>query len=250
MSLLLFYILIFLLSVIQTSAGVGVLVLGTPTLLIMKFNLLEAINILLPISIFTSLLNLIYFKSNKKKLKIIDEKNIAKIFFTYCLPGVFVGTILIYYLNPFFKDFKILISVLILFSILLKNTYKRSLIEVRDTVKKTFIAVIGALHGLTNSGGSLLTLFVLSFGKNRNTVSSRYNITLFYFSLGVVQYFFFYLAFYKSEVISFNNFSISLIIVFFGCVIGNLISKFIDKKIFNILIDALAFLAATSLLIF
>ena len=195
MSLLLFYILIFLLSVIQTTAGVGVLVIGTPTLLIMNFNLLEAINILLPISIFTSLLNLIYFKSNKKKLKIIDEKNIAKIFFTYCLPGVFVGTILIYYLNPFFKDFKILISVLILFSILLKNTYKRSLIEVRDTVKKTFIAVIGALHGLTNSGGSLLTLFVLSFGKNRNTVSSRYNITLFYFSLGVVQYFFFLFGF-------------------------------------------------------
>ena len=69
MSLLLFYILIFLLSVIQTTAGVGVLVIGTPTLLIMNFNLLEAINILLPISIFTSLLNLIYFKSNKKKIK-------------------------------------------------------------------------------------------------------------------------------------------------------------------------------------
>ena len=50
------------LVLIQTIVGVGVLVLGTPILLILDYNIVETISILLPVSILTSLMNLIYFK--------------------------------------------------------------------------------------------------------------------------------------------------------------------------------------------
>ena len=53
----LFYLLIFPLVVLQTIVGVGVLVLGTPLLLIFNYNIIEIINLLAPISIITSLLN-------------------------------------------------------------------------------------------------------------------------------------------------------------------------------------------------
>ena len=62
------YIATFLLVILQTIVGVGVLVLGTPLFLLLNYNIVEIMNILLPISITTSLLNYIYLKSNKEKL--------------------------------------------------------------------------------------------------------------------------------------------------------------------------------------
>ena len=74
------YYLTFFLSILQTIVGVGVLVLGTPLLLILNYNMIEIMNLLLPISITTSFLNYLYLKSNKKKLKIKLDQNIKKNF--------------------------------------------------------------------------------------------------------------------------------------------------------------------------
>ena len=65
----------FFIVVMQTIVGVGVLVLGTPFLLILQYEIVEVISILLPISIFTSLTNLLYFKFiDKISLLILDDK--------------------------------------------------------------------------------------------------------------------------------------------------------------------------------
>ena len=69
MEILLFYIFVTFLVIMQTIAGVGVLVLGTPLMLIFNYQIIELINILLPISILTSLINYLYLKQNKKILK-------------------------------------------------------------------------------------------------------------------------------------------------------------------------------------
>ena len=58
----------------QSIIGVGVLVLGTPFLLILKFNIVEIFFILLPISIITSLLNLIVINYSNKTLEKISYK--------------------------------------------------------------------------------------------------------------------------------------------------------------------------------
>ena len=77
----LIYFLLFILVVLQSIAGVGVLVIGTPMLLLFNFTLVEILSILLPISIITSLLNLILFKLNQKKLKINIDREIKFSFF-------------------------------------------------------------------------------------------------------------------------------------------------------------------------
>ena len=86
-------LLIFLLSIIQTVAGVGLLLLGTPILLLNGFSIISTINTLLPFSILTSLLNLFFIGLKEKKSNIVREKDIVKIFFLYCLPGVLIGII-------------------------------------------------------------------------------------------------------------------------------------------------------------
>ena len=240
--------LILILSIIQTVAGVGVLLIGTPVLLLNGFNIIDTINILLPFSIFTSLLNLIFFTINKNSNRIVKEKNIIKIFFVYCLPGLLIGTIAIQLLNSIL-NFKIIISLLILLSVILKNRYKELLIKINNKIKIFFITMIGAVHGLTNTGGSLLSIFVLSFGKNKNVLSSRYNITFFYFFLALVQYILFKAVFYDQNIFFFKNYLLLFVTVVIGCIIGNFISKTINKKIFDLIVDFLATITAFSLLL-
>ena len=55
-----------LIVALQSSIGVGVLVLGTPFLLILNFTIIEVFFILLPLSIVTSLINLCIIRLKKK----------------------------------------------------------------------------------------------------------------------------------------------------------------------------------------
>ena len=66
-------LLMLILSIIQSIAGVGILLIGTPVLLLNGFDIISSINTLLPFSILTSFLNLIFFKLkniNLQSLKI------------------------------------------------------------------------------------------------------------------------------------------------------------------------------------
>jgi uncharacterized membrane protein YfcA len=66
MNLIDIQIIFFFLIIIQTILGVGILVLGTPILLLFNHDIIEIISILLPLSILTSLINLSYQKLKKK----------------------------------------------------------------------------------------------------------------------------------------------------------------------------------------
>ena len=70
-----FIILVLTLCTIQSILGIGVLVIGTPILLIFNFQIIEIMFLLLPISIMTSVVNILiskfdrlkYFSERKKK---------------------------------------------------------------------------------------------------------------------------------------------------------------------------------------
>ena len=85
------FLVLFFLVFLQSVVGVGILIIGTPFLLVLNFNIIDILSILLPISILTSLLNLIYFKFNKKKLKMKINSDTKRLFFFVCLPSIFVG---------------------------------------------------------------------------------------------------------------------------------------------------------------
>ena len=215
------YILIFFLVILQTIVGVGVLVLGTPLLLLLNYNMIEVMNLLLPISITTSLLNYIYLKFNKEKFKISLNKDLKKnfvlIFFPGILFGLFLTSKLIAYIN-----FEILVSIVIFVSLLIKWKFEQKINNFSLNLKKIILVFISVVHGLTNSGGTLLTIFFAAFNKNKKN-QSRYSITFYYLILASIQYIIFLMIF-KNQILVFYTYEVLFIIVP-SIIIGSFIVK-------------------------
>ena len=237
------YILTFFLVILQTIVGVGVLVLGTLLLLILNYNIIEIMNLLLPISITTSLLNYLYLKSNKKKFEINLDPDIKKNFILIFFPGIFIGLFLT---NKFLEDinFEIIVSIVIFISLLVKWKFSNEIIFLPLKIKKLILIIISVIHGLTNSGGTLLTIFFSAFNKKKN--QTRYSITFYYLILASVQYCVFIFIF--NNQISFIYSYKFLLIILFSVIVGNFIMKYISENIFKKLIELLALFSAFFLL--
>lgn len=237
-------LLFFSLVVLQTIVGIGVLVLGTPILLILHYDIVQAISILLPISILTSLINLFYFKFIEK-ISILDlGANIKKSFFTICIPAIFFGLILLkYFQNEI--NFKILVSIFILISLIIKKYYDNYLLTLSSINSKIMLFGIGLVHGLTNSGGTLLSIFILNISKNLK-FKTRYNLTFFYFFLALLQYFIFIIFF--QTLVFFDTLIYLILIIFIGIIVGNFLVGHISEKKFNFFVEILAFISVIFLI--
>lgn len=234
----------FSLIVLQTIVGVGVLVLGTPTLLILNYDIVQAISILLPISILTSLINLFYFKFIQKISISILGPNIKKSFFTICIPSIFIGIILLkYFQNEI--NFKILVSIFILTTLIIKKYYNNYFLTLSNLNRKVILFGIGLMHGLTNSGGTLLSIFILNINKNLK-FKTRYDLTFFYFFLAFLQYSIF--IFFFQTIIFFDVLIDLILIVFIGVLVGNFLIQYISDRKFNYLIEILAFISVIFLI--
>lgn len=238
-----YIILIFLfLVILQTIAGVGVLVIGTPTMLFLNYSIVETLSILLPVSIITSLINLIYFKILRRKIELNIDRDYRKSFFVFCIPAIFIG---LYTIKKYgdYLNFKYLVSSVIFFSLIITTNQK--LMTKINKFKKSFsLVTIGFIHGLTNSGGSLLSLFLTSYLNKNN---SRFNITYFYFFLAAIQFlifnFIFDYKFYNYELLK------TLPIIFLGIIFGNFLVRYFSKRNFKLLINYLSLIVCLILLI-
>ena len=239
------YFLTFFLTILQTIVGVGVLVLGTPILLILNYNMIEVMNILLPISITTSFLNYLYLKSNKKKLKINLDKNIKKNFILIFFPGIFIGLFLVNKFLTYF-NFEVMVSIVIFSSIYIKWNFSKEVNSLPLNLKKLILIAISIIHGLTNSGGTLLTIFFAALNKNKKN-QTRYSITFYYLILAAVQYGVFIFLF--NNEISFIYSLKFLLIILTSVFIGNFIVKYIGERIFIKIIELLALFSAFFILL-
>lgn len=235
--ILFFYVII----IIQTSIGVGILVLGTPFLLYFNFNMVEILFLLLPISIITSLVNVILISSSEKKIKKISQEELLK-FFIICIPSILVGVVIL----KFFQDyinFKILVSLIIFISIIVVTFNEKVKFKI-NFFRKTILSFVGILHGLTNSGGTLLSLVI---SLNTNKMNARFNITFFYFLLASTQYII-TIFFFIDEFKFLNDINLIYVIII-GIITGNLLSRIVSEKKFKFIIKILATVSAFFLLI-
>ena len=235
------YLIFFVLIIFQSIAGVGVLVIGTPVLLILGFEFLDVISILLPISILTSLINLFFIRFSKIKQSFNIDKDYNRLFYFICLPSIFIGIIILKYFGENF-NFNYIVSFVILISVLLSRL-KKFVKKINRNSKITVLLVTGIIHGISNSGGSLLSLFISS---NLNKDLSRYNITYFYFFLAFFQYIVF-LFFFEKFFLEFN-FIILFTVLVFGVIVGNYMSKFFGDKTFRNLISIFSIMACCVLI--
>jgi uncharacterized protein len=236
------FFLVIILVMIQSVVGVGVLVLGTPTLLLLNVTLIEAMNYLLPISIITSFINLMIMKF--KVNTFIYDKNRLILFFIICIPFVLVGLIILKFLNELI-NFDYLVSIIIILTLIYKK--KISLITKNLSLKlnKVILMIIGIIHGLTNSGGTLLSILLINL--NKSNKESRSEITLFYFFLALIQFILFYFIFGNQQNI--YKYHLIILYIFIGIILGNIFLKFTSEIVFIRLIFTLALISSISLVL-
>ena len=240
-----FVFLILFLVMLQSIIGVGILVLGTPIFLIFNYSIPEIMYFLLPISILTSFFNFFYFYffkniNFKKKFELSNYK-----LFLYCSLSIFFGLV---FLSVFekFLNFNIIVALIILSTIFIKYKFKTILRSFSLKYKKIILSFISFIHGITNSGGTLLSIFFI-MEKQNDKESSRYSITIFYLILASLQYLILLIVFFDNYHLNASILKLSLILV--GVIMGNLIMLIIKQKIFEMIVEFLAIIAAIVLII-
>ena len=230
-----------LIVVLQSSIGVGVLVLGTPFLLLLKYDIVQVFFILLPLSILTSFINLILIKLFHKKLNVAPNKKLIK-FFLICIPSIIFGLFILKYYQKYI-NFKFLVSLVIIFSIIL--------VILRDKIKYrvnffriSILSIVGIIHGLTNSGGTLMSLALSS---NHVKDNARYSITFFYFVLATFQYISAILIFQKSFFFP-TDFNL-IVILILGIILGNFLIRYLNESTYKFAVNILAMISSIILLL-
>ena len=219
-------LIIVLLSIFQSVFGIGLLIIGTPTFLLLGYNFFDVLNILLPFSITISLLQVIYSKE-------IDSGFNKKILL-YCIPSLILAlSILVKYENNI--DFILLISfTIIFFSILNLSKFKNIIFNNSDQRINVSLVILGLIHGFTNLGGSFFTLICANINKQKKLI--RHNIANGYLILGVAQLLFINI-FYKTLIVSNLYYLYIPILSFFAAqYFYNKINSQLFSKILNITI--------------
>ena len=239
MDLLLENFLLLIFIIIQSIFGVGLLLFGTPTFLILGYDFLNTLNFLLPISIVISFFQLISFKKPLKK--IIFDYNL------FCLP--FLILFLIIALN--FKDvlnFKVYVAIALIISSILtlkKDTFfplKKIILK----YKKFILIFIGSVHGFTNMGGGFLSIFS-SLINNRDKKYTRHFISYSYLIMGLLQYII--LLFLEYKNLSFSKIYYVVLVLIIYLPSQNIFKK-VNNILFSKIISIIALFYGTIILVF
>jgi len=147
-------------SFIQSIFGVGVLLFGTPLLMLQGYDFFQAVIVLLPISL---LINLSQIAKDHKSVDTAFYKKII----VYTIPFI---VIFLAVLNETKINIGLLISVLLLL-VAAKDFSARvnNFISLVVRHERSYFILMGIVHGLTNLGGPLLTVAVHSKGYEKRT---------------------------------------------------------------------------------
>ena len=186
MEVLILILVILVFSIIQSIFGIGLLIFGTPTLLLLGYSFVESLNIILLPSISISILQII----NSRNILDSTLNGYKNLFHVYCIPFLIFGLIFVR-LNYEIIDFQFSIGI-----ILILITIMRFISVSNNFVSKLLIRnlrlsniLIGLLHGFTNMGGSFLSILASSI-YYENKIKTRYLIAYCYLLMGIIQYIF------------------------------------------------------------
>ena len=163
-------------SFIQSIFGVGVLLFGTPMLLLLGYNFIDAVIVLLPISVSINMIQI------AKDYRGVDLDFYKKILI-YTIPFV---VIFLFVVTRLTIDIGIVIGLFLLF-VAAKDYSPRvnKITKFLVRYEKAYLITMGVVHGLTNLGGSLLTAIVHS--KEYEKYVTRVTVAVAYATFAVFQ---------------------------------------------------------------
>lgn len=190
------FIIILLFSAIQSIIGVGLLVFGTPTLMLLGHSFQETLAIVLPPSL------LISFIQTLEAPK-LDEQNFKFNFNLFCLPFVVIGIALALYFN-LSSQLKYLVGSMLIISGVIRFSSKLEILLQKFIIRyqKLYLVLMGSVHGLTNMGGGLLSVFASAINPNHKS-KTRSTIAYGYLVMGSIQYTI--LLFYNPDLLNFET---------------------------------------------
>ncbi len=169
--------LISLFCMIQSVFGVGLLLLGTPTFLLIGYEFFQVLNILLPYSIVISFLQIFI---NKEKSFEFSKKILI-----HSIPFLILGLIIVKFVHSKINFVFLVSIILIFFSFINIINLKKKKLRIKNI--NFSLKFLGLFHGLTNLGGSLLTLISTNVSNDKNII--RNNISSGYFIFALFQLF-------------------------------------------------------------
>jgi uncharacterized protein len=170
-------IVIIIFSIVQSIFGVGLLLFGTPTLLLLGFGFEQCLWMLLPSSVAISSYQIV------GKHSLIKSK---KEIYQYTLPLLIIGIVVVI-TNSNVIDIEKIVG-LFLFIIGGIRLFKKFRILLKRFIRRRFkiyCVIMGAVHGISNMGGGMLTV-LMSLTHARKEVI-QVNIAYVYLLFGLTQ---------------------------------------------------------------
>jgi uncharacterized protein len=170
-------LIVFTFSIVQSIFGVGILVFGTPTCLLLGYPFEETISYLLPASISISCMQIFHGK---------DEVKLKKEFLIFTIPFIILGLTVVL-VKWFSFDMKIPVGLMLILTgtVRLFPKIQNSMERFLRKQMKFYLISMGFIHGLSNMGGGLLTILSSSLFKKKKEV--RANIAYGYLIFAMTQ---------------------------------------------------------------
>jgi hypothetical protein len=170
-------IIIAVFSVVQSIFGVGLLLFGTPTLLLLEYSYSETLWVLLPCSVTISLIQVI------NDYKLIEAKKRA---IYLVIPTLVLSLALTVTYADGINITRIVGILLLLIGIIKFSSKLQALLG--SMVKKqiqVYYIIIGVMHGVSNMGGGPLSILMSTIYSKKEII--RANVAFIYLILAIFQ---------------------------------------------------------------
>ena len=224
------FLIIIIFSVFQSCLGVGLLLFGTPTLIILGYSYVETLWIILPSSIVISLTQVLFDRD------LIQAK---KSIFLLTVPALTIGLIIILLSGDLVNVSKIVgIGLLIVASIRQSKVLNAYLSNNISSGTSIYLIFTGLIHGLSNMGGGPLSVLMSSLHNSKSVI--RVNIAYVYLFFGISQIII--LTIFQLKVFEVNYLVFPIVAIMSYFFIGKPLSNYIDDNKYQSFITIMVFI--------
>jgi len=212
-------IVIAIFSIVQSLFGVGLLVFGTPTFLLLGVEYGEAVSYLLPSSLLLSAIQSYGFN---------DKIRIGRGIVIYAVPFVFLG--LIFSVESGSKSsLNLIIGIIMIILSFLRVIGLENIPKLLKKYGRISLIFTGLIHGISNQGGALLTVLMGSIYNDKEKI--RTNIAFAYLLFGIAQLVL--LLWLKTDFFNLMSIVYGMITYSLYYLVGQFLFNSIDVKFFN-----------------
>jgi len=223
-------LIIIIFSVFQSCLGVGLLLFGTPTLIILGYSYVETLWIILPSSIVISLTQVLFDR---------DLVQAKKSIFLLTVPALAIGLIIILLSGDLVNVSKIVgIGLLIVASIRQSKVLNAYLSNNISSKTSIYLIFTGLIHGLSNMGGGPLSILMSSLHNSKSVI--RVNIAYVYLFFGISQIII--LTIFQLNVFEVNYLVFPVVAIMSYFFIGKPLSNYIDDNKYQSFITIMIFI--------